>query len=164
MEMENNETRVEETNQDDRSDYIAAIKELKENSVSKEAYTKLKEENKKLLNSLVRGETIEAEKVRPSVEELRGKLFGKKELNNLEFAKAAVDLRDALIENGEKDPFLPWGKKVVPDASDFEAADRVASVFKECIDYADGDPEIFTQELQRRTIDTAPPIKNKYRR
>ena len=39
-------------------DYVAAIKELKDNTVPKNQYAKLKEENKKLLQSLINGESI----------------------------------------------------------------------------------------------------------
>ena len=80
-------------------------------------------------------------------------------LNNLEYCKAAVELRDALIENGEKDPFLPFGHNVVTTDSDYETANRVASVLKECIDYAEGDSDIFTNEIQRRTVDVVIPKK-----
>lgn len=142
----------------DNTDYIAAIKELKQNSVSKEEYLKLKEENKNLLNSLVNGETInnpDAEKKAMSVDELRKELFSK-EHNNLETAELALKLRKSVMDNGGQDPFLPSGSKIVPTNEDYEAAERVASVFQECIDYAQGDSEVFTNELQRRTIDTAP--------
>ena len=47
------------------NDYIEAIKEMKANTVSKEDYNKLKEENKKLLQAVVNGETIELEKQKP---------------------------------------------------------------------------------------------------
>ena len=41
--------------------------------------------------------------------------------------------------------------------SDYEAAERVATVVRECIEYAKGDSAVFTNELQRRTVDTAIP-------
>ena len=84
---------------------------------------------------------------------------GEDELN-LEYVKTAVELRDALIAQGQKDPFLPYGEGILPTAEDVECANRVANVYKECIEYADGDPDIFTSELQRRTVD-AGPIKRK---
>ena len=40
----------------DNTDYIAAIKELKENSVSKDKYDALAKEKKELLNALVNGQ------------------------------------------------------------------------------------------------------------
>ena len=151
--------------EDNTNDYIAQIKNLKENSVSKEDYDKLRLDNKRLIDALANGTPMEG-KVEPKVSsvdkinELRTKLFGKvSNLNNLEYCKAAVDLRDALIENGERDPFLPFGHNVVATDSDYETANRVATVMKECIDYADGDSDIFTNELQRRTVDVVIPKK-----
>ena len=151
--------------EDNTNDYIDQIKKLKENSVSKDDYNKLKADNKKLIDALASGTQIES-KVEQKIDaveninNLRKKLFSKgSNLDNLEYCKTAVELRDALIENGEKDPFLPFGHNVVATDSDHETAERVANVMKECIEYADGDPDIFTNELQRRTVDVAIPKK-----
>ena len=151
--------------EDNTNDYIAQIKNLKENSVSKEDYNKLKADNRKLIDALANGTQLN-EKVDSKIDaveninNLRKKLFSKESnLNNLEYCKTAVELRDALIENGERDPFLPFGHEVVATDSDYESANRVATVMKECIDYADGDPDIFTNELQRRTVDVVIPKK-----
>lgn len=151
MADENDEKNPPEGN----DDYIRVIQELKENTVSKEMYEKLKADNKKLLDTLVAGGSIEGqEEQKETVEELRKKLFsGDGNLSNLAYISAVVDLRDALIEAGKPDPFLPFGHNTVPTREEVEQAERVASVFKECIEYADGDSSIFTNELQRRTID-----------
>ena len=139
---------------DNSSHYIEAIKEMKANTVDKEAYLKLKEENKQLLNSLVNGEEIKPESIpeKESIEELRSKLFGTKrqDLTNLEFVENALKLREALMEKGETDPFVPTGNKIKPEDDDFEKAEKVAKVLKDCVDYADGDPDVFTDELKRR--------------
>lgn len=151
--------------EDNTADYIAQIKNLKENSVSRDDYDKLKADNKKLIDALANGTQLEG-KVEPKVSavekinECRKKLFSKgSDLTNLEYCKTAVELRDALIEKGERDPFLPFGHDVVATDSDYESANRVANVMKECIDYADGDSDIFTNELQRRTVDVVIPKK-----
>ena len=95
-----------------------------------------------------------------NINNLRKKLFGKgNNLNNLEYCDTALQLRDALIENGDKDPFLPFGHNVIATESDIETANRVANVMRECIDYAEGDSDIFTNELQRRTVDISIPKK-----
>ena len=153
------------TVEDNTNDYIEQIKKLKESSVSKDDYNKLKADNKKLIDALANGTQVEGV-VEPKVSavekinELRTKLFGKvNNLSNLDYCKTAVELRDALIENGERDPFLPFGHNVVATESDHETAERVATVMKECIDYADGDSDIFTNELQRRTVDVVIPKK-----
>lgn len=151
--------------EDNTNDYIDQIKKLKENSVSKDDYNKLRLDNKRLIDALANGTQLEG-KVEPKIDaveninNLRKKLFSKgSNLDNLEYCKTAVELRDALIENGERDPFLPFGHNVVATDSDHETANRVATVMKECIDYADGDSDIFTNELQRRTVDVVIPKK-----
>mgnify|MGYP006935831724 CR=1 FL=1 len=154
------EKRIEEMNPelDSAPDYIAAIKELKENTVDRAQYMKLKEENKRLLDNMINGFSPDQPapvKEAPDINALRNDLFNK-DNTNLDFCRKAVELRDALIENGEIDPFLPYGKQIQPTREDVESAEHVANVIKECIDYADGDSQIFTQELQRRTVDTGP--------
>lgn len=135
-------------------DYLAAIKELKQNSVDRSEYEKLKAENKKLLDSIVNGQTVEVESG-PEYREvgtIRDELFNH-EHNNLEYIKLALELRNTLIAKGEVDPFLPVGKQISPTREDAEMAEKVAQVYQECVDYADGDSALFTQELMRRTRD-----------
>lgn len=139
---------VEETTQD----YIDAIKNLKQNSVDRSKYEELRAENKKLLDSIVNGQPAEVEakpEYRP-VEEIREELFNQ-EHTNLDYMKLALELRRTLIANGERDPFLPYGTQIAPTVEDEEKAEKAAQIYQECIDYADGDPKLFTQELQRRT-------------
>ena len=163
--MPENENENVVTVEDNTNDYIAQIKNLKENSVSKDDYNKLKADNKKLIDALANGTQMDVVESKVSavekINECRKKLFskGNNNLSNLEYCKTAVELRDALIENGERDPFLPFGHNVVATDSDYETANRVATVMKECIDYADGDSDIFTNELQRRTVDVVIPKK-----
>ena len=151
--------------EDNTNDYIAQIKNLKENSVSKDDYNKLRLDNRRLIDALANGTQLEG-KVEPKIDaveninNLRKKLFSKgTNLNNLEYCDTALQLRDALIENGDKDPFLPFGHNVIATESDIETANRVANVMRECIDYAEGDSDIFTNELQRRTVDISIPKK-----
>ena len=135
-------------------DYLAAINELKQNSVNREDYEKLKAENRKLLNSIVNGQAVEVE-TGPEyrdVAEIREELFNH-EHSNLDYVKLALELRNTLIAKGETDPFLPVGKQISPTREDIEKAEMVAQVYQECIDYAEGDSALFTQELMRRTRD-----------
>lgn len=141
----------------DSIDYIEAIKEIKQNSVDREAYNKLREENKRLLNSLVNGESVDVKKEEPvNIDELRDKLFNK-ESTNLEYISNALKLREELMKQGKPDPFLPAGKNIIPTEEDIKTADRVAKVLQECVDYADGDSNVFTNELQRVTVDSVLP-------
>ena len=153
--MQNDEMRTEEVV--DNTDYIAAIKELKENSVDRQKYDALKADNKRLVEALVNGQTIETNSKPPvDIQALRNELFKNENQTNLQYVENALKLRNALIESGEPDPFIPQGSKVIATSEDIAAAQRVADVLQECVDYAEGDSQVFTNELQRRTVDTMP--------
>jgi hypothetical protein len=164
-----NENLINESSEemsDANIDYVTAINELKNNTVSKEQYNKLKGENKKLLDALVSGNTIEqpVQKPKADINELRKKLFNKDgQLTNLEFIETSLELRDALMDAGEPDPFLPIGSRVTPTPDEARIAENVAEIYRECIDYADGDSEVFTNELMRRTTDVMPMSRGKKR-
>lgn len=159
-ETKKSEKKPEET---DNVALAKALKEARENSVSKEEYERLKEENKKLVSEIINGEggagngqTITPEKA--DIKALREKLYGPKssELSNLEFWKSTLELREAVIAQEGYDPFLPYGEKIKPTAQDMEKASNVATVVQECIDEANGDSEIFTALLQSKTNNDSP--------
>ena len=139
--------------------YIDEIQNLKETTVSKDQYEKKCEENRKLIQSLANGTPLpgaEQEPPKPSIEELRERYDNAERLNDLEYMETVLALRNSLIEKGEQDPFVPQGSHVTPEATDWATAQRVADAFQWCVDYADGDPEIFKTELMRITKDSAP--------
>lgn len=142
----------------DANSYIEAIKEMRKNSVAKADYERLQAENKELMKALVNGETIEIEPQEAvDVNALRKELyFDDVDFLNLDYIEKTLKLRDAIIEAGGDDPFVGAGHKFAPSAEDYEAAERVANAFRECIEYADGNSEVFTNELMRRTIDISP--------
>ena len=162
---EEKEISVTGTVEDNTQDYLAAIKELKEKSVDRSEYDKLRAENKKLIDAVVNGQPGQEEQVvvkhsKEQIDDLRNDLFNSpRELNNLEFITKTMELREALMENGEPDPFLPVGKQISPTRDDLEGAEKVAQVYRECIEYAEGDSEVFTNELMRRTRDVKLPRK-----
>ena len=162
---EEKEISVTGTVEDNTQDYIKAIKDLKQNSVDRSEYEKLRAENKKLIDAVVNGQPGQEEQVvvkhsKEQIHDLRNDLFNSpRELNNLEFITKTMELREALMENGEPDPFLPVGKQISPTRDDIEGAEKVAQVYKECIEYAEGDSEVFTNELMRRTRDVKLPRK-----
>lgn len=142
-------TQVEDMTQD----YLAAINELKQNSVDRQKYEELKAENKKLLDSIVNGtEVALPPSEKKSIEELRANYL-KEDQTNLEYIQNALALREAIMAEGKPDPFLPVGEQILPTDEDVAAANKVASVLQECVDYADGDSAVFTNELQRRLVD-----------
>ena len=147
--------------QGDNSEYIETIKKMKETTVPREDYLKLKEENKQLLNTILEGGEMEAAATTPqkrSADEIRADLFSEKaeNMSNLDFAQAILELREAILDEGGIDPFVPQGNKIYAEDSDFAAADKVAEALKSCIEYADGNSEVFTNELMRITVDTSP--------
>ena len=144
-------TQVEDMTQD----YLDAIKDLKQNSVDRSKYDQLRAENKKLLDSIVNGTEIAQAEQQPqarSVDEIRDELFNH-EHNNLEYVKLALELRNTLMAEGKPDPFIPVGKQISPTREDEEIAAKCATIYQECVDYAEGDSEVFTNELMRRTRD-----------
>ena len=157
--MEENKDAVSGTESqiDTNQDYISALNEMKKNTVSKEAYDKLRADNKKLLDTIVSGQSLEQTEVKEDVDvdALRKELFGKsrRDLSNLEYVDKALQLRKALMEKGEQDPFvMKAGRTSSPEAEDFKKAERVASVLQECVDIADGNDSVFDNEFQRRLI------------
>ena len=138
----------------DNTDYIAAIKELKQNSVDRSKYEALRAENKKLLDSIVNGTTVELPPVeqKKSIEELRS-AYLKEDQSNLEYITNTLKLREAIIAEGKPDPFLPIGEQIMPTDDDIKTAEKVANILQECVDYAEGDSAVFTNELQRRLVD-----------
>lgn len=153
--MAEEEKKINEQGEDMTEDYLEAIKNLKENSVDRSKYDALKAENKKLLDAVVNGQEInvqEKETQKRDVQTIREELFNK-EHNNLEYVTLSLELRNALIAEGKPDPFLPYGRQISPTREDEEIAEKVAQVYQECVDYAEGDSELFTNELMRRTKD-----------
>ena len=160
-EKENLTSVSQQENVNDSIDYIEAIKEMKQNSVSKEAYEKLKQENKQLLDSIINGTELSQQNIKVEepvdIKQLRNNLFNQDgDLSNLEYISSALKLRDELMKKGEKDPFLPVGEKIIPTDEDVQTASRVAAILQDCVDYAEGDSAIFTTELQRVMIDSSP--------
>lgn len=85
-------------------------------------------------------------------------MYGKgANLNNLEYCKKTLELRKAIIDDGGVDPFVPAGHNIAPTADDYTQAEKVANYIQDAIDYADGDSELFTQELQRNMKDVPLP-------
>lgn len=145
--------------------YIEAIKEMKENTVEKGLYDAALEENKKLLKMVMDGTKPEdkeqsKKELTEKITNLRKELFVEdSNLNDLQFVTKSLELRDAILERDGEDIFLPKGKNIVPTEADIEGAQRSAKVFRECVDYANGNNAIFINELQRRTIEVNPMAK-----
>lgn len=149
-----NENEIEKDSLENNQ-YIETIKKMKENMVDKDEYEKVKAENKQLLDTVINGGDVatDNEVEKPvDLDTLRDELFNK-ENTNLGYVEKALKLRSELIAQGEPDPFLPVGSQISPTDFDIQTAEKVATVLQECVDYAQGDSGVFTNELMRRTTD-----------
>lgn len=157
--MENEEMRPEiDKGEEGNLAYIEAIKNLKENSVSKTDYESLKKERDNLVNALVNGQPAEKaadEEERPLIAGLKKRLFKPDhELSDIEYVSRALDLRDALIEQEGIDCFVGSSHSYSPTQDDYVKAAKVAEVFRECVDASNGNNTRFMAELKSRINDT----------
>lgn len=147
----------QELQQEDTNMYLEQIKELKQNSVSKDAYQKLQEENRNLLKSLVEGQQVSTpveEKPSRSTEEIL-KDF-ESDTSNLDHIKLVMELHNKRLEQGIND-FVPQGHQISPSDEDIRDAKQVEDFLNDLIQVADGNPDVFNNEYQRRVIDTVIP-------
>jgi len=147
--MEENNEHVESSATDNENgDDVDALLELKRNTVPRSEYEALKAKNTKLLNAVIKGTPVEDVAKKKNIDELR-KAFNKKGQTNLEYVTNMMALRDALIEEGYQDPFIPVGHHVTPDMNDIQGAEKMAEIYKHCIEKAEGNSDVFTAELMR---------------
>lgn len=154
--MENLENqRIEEIDnqtQETGVDYVSAINELKKNTVSKERYSELEAENKKLLNSLINGDPYKSvpEHTAPDRIKCLKKYKENNFSSNLEFWKNFLDLREATIVEYGKDPIVTGsynkdteGHSVEASYGEEDAMVEQMDIIKNCIDNSNNDPETF---------------------
>lgn len=130
-------------------EYAEEIKKLKATTVSKEEYDKVVADKKTLAKALAEGTDVpEADKQEKTpedkkayIKELRKKFLSSGELGltNVEFVQNTLELRKALIEQGEKDPFLPAEIKRKATKEDYAGAERVAEFLQNCLDESKDD-------------------------
>ena len=155
-ELENEIKRNEEVVVDN-TDYIDAIKELKQNSVDKDKYDALKAENKKLLDALVNGQDIQSQ----SAEQLDSRLEYYKKYkennfnNDLEYWENFLNLRKATMKEYGADPCVTGNYGLTPEGGRANAAYGEAETVQEQMEMiedfvkeANGNPLIFETLLQ----------------
>lgn len=138
----------EEQPENSNLDYIKTIKEIKENSVSKEEYKKVLAENKQLLNAIVKGEgtvAVEEKEEEVSIDDIRKKLFSENNGNvsNLEFITNALKLREKRILEDKVDPWVADNPRNPAQPGDYETAARIANVLQDLVNDAEGDADAF---------------------
>ena len=140
------------------------VLDIKQNYVSKEEHNRLIKEYKKLVSSVLDGSELPAD-LNPNGEEAQDIAKLKKELydpnnslSNLDYVSKTLQLREAIIKETGKDPFLPTGINGDPFKTDAErdnavaAAQKVAKVLKEAVDEANGDSGTFDIILSKIII------------
>ena len=144
-------------------EYVKQVNELKKNSVPKEEYEKLLAEKKTLIKGMIDGNLpddikaqVDNKQNTPDIQELRKKLAksGDEPILNCDYVETVLQLRQAALDRGETDPFLPQGVKANPTLIDLQGAQRVADGLQFCLDEARGedgklDPVIFNAQFTK---------------
>lgn len=142
----NNTINENENEQNESQKYIEAMAQLKANSVSKEKYEKLEQENQQLINALKEGSQIEmvSDEEKPSLKDLAEVVSSEQfEVTNMEGWKKALEYRKAAIEAGMRDPFLPTSRDYAYNEADNARAQLIADTLENIISQANGNPDIF---------------------
>lgn len=169
--MEEQKRDETKTDNEQEQDYLEAIKNLKDNTVSKEQYEKLRAENKKLLNAVLNDQKADKkEEPVETVEQLQNDLKAikselanaqEKGMSNLECTSKALRYREKAMKLGLQDPFVP-NTPTGPEENDFRSAERVAEVLQKCVDEANGNPATFRNLFEQAVRDDSKiPIKRK---
>lgn len=140
---------------------IEEMQRLKRETVPKSKYDKLVERNKELSKALADQEqpapidNKPKEKNGEKIARLQKELYGdeRKDCTNLDYISKTLELRDALMEEGYRDPFLPTKGKDKDSVEAKEAAKKVADGLKQMVKDSDGDPEMFRAIYQSRVED-----------
>ncbi len=135
----------------DNTAYIDAIRDLKENTVDRKLYQKLKDERDTLIKSLTNGDSLAAAEVAQvrSLAECREDFLAPSK-SECDYLEKVLALREAAMREGELDPFVADGHHVTPTPYDYQRAQEIADIYRECLDYADGDDKVLINEIQRR--------------
>ncbi len=138
---------------DNTAEYIETINKLKANSVSKDEYLKLRNENKQLLDALASNQVVEvtAEPKR-EITEVRKELFtNHSNLSNRQICQDMMDLYDYELENRGVNIFMPTDPQYIPTQDDITQVDNMVRGMKSALETANGNDLIFNQEIERLT-------------
>ena len=151
--MQIDETKRDEETVVNNTDYITAIKELKQNSVSKEKYDALEAEKKQLLDAIVNGKDVETQSQEPELGsrmEYYKKYKENKFKSNLEYWDNFCKLRRATMAEYGADPTVtgnfgltPEGDRIEPSLGEAETMQNDFELIEQMIEEADGNPRVF---------------------
>ena len=142
----------------DNTDYIDAIKDLKQNSVAKDKYDALRAENKKLLDAIVNGQDVSTPNQEPELgsrDEYYKAYKENKFKTDLDYWKNMVNLRKATIAEYGADPCVtgsfgtdPEGNRVEPEYGEAEAIAEQFDTIEQIIEESGNNPAIFETLMQ----------------
>ncbi len=162
--MAENETMEPQVETPD-TNYVKIIQDLKRTTVSRDEYNRVLEDNRMLANALATTPEREEESTDDSakvatdeeVQALRDKLYNQScgGMSNLDSMETILDLRDAVLSRGDRDPFLPTAEDYVETEEDCEDCQIRAAALRQICDYARTAPTkiqqnaVFNSELKR---------------
>lgn len=147
----------EENKQQEQQTYLDDILADRQNlqeqlNAAQEQIKRMAEDNKTITRNLLESNIVNEEpKDNRSIVDIIKDTNNSK--NDIEYLKNALAYRKKLIEEGYPDPFQGHGPKYEADDREQEKADRFAQIIQECLDYADGDISVLSNEVNRRTIE-----------
>ena len=150
---ENENQNIENENENQKGEvtnFIEAARDVKKNYVPKAELDEAKKTINELTAFILEGKELpdqpkkEKQEKKLSIAELKKKLRG--EQTNLDYAITALALRDAIMEKGGRDPFIPNNPKGYEDSI---YAQNFADKLETLIDRAKGDPDEFNHLLDK---------------
>lgn len=131
-------------------------KSLKEQlEATRQEMARMAEDNKTIMKQLLEGGTIkEEDEDKRSIPDII-KDMRKDNINDIQFVENALAYRKKCMEQKENpfDPFVGRGVKYEEYEKETERAENLANCLQHCLDYAEGNNEVFINELNRITSD-----------
>lgn len=137
-------------------DYVELLQKSEEARKKAEADLAKSRSNEKkwmdsALNSTPKKDEQSDGKEGQSMDDLRKIVFNTDgKYNDLEYTKAALELRKKSIKETGKDPFVPYTSKEYESGVDEAKAERIADVLQECVDAAGDNASVFKAMLTTR--------------
>lgn len=113
----------------------------------------LQEAKSKYYDAILNGGEISSEEEKHRTrQEIRSDLVKgvNNDINNLDYCKLVVELDDESRRTTGQSVFLPKGRNAIPTVEEYNTADKLNAVFKECIEEADNDPVRFNMALKSK--------------
>lgn len=158
MEENQNNEQALDPQQNHAVEEAQALTEMKRRNSELEAENaQLQEAKKQYYDAVLNGQNAEPEVVKlrtrqEIVKDMREAI--KNGVTNVKYAELAVELNEACIRETGESCFLPKGRNVSPTADEVALAEKFPAFLQECLEAADGDPDVFNNEVERHTKKT----------